>query len=196
VYDSNDKNVVTMVDTHSERSVFLTFDDGPSRHLPEILNVLKKENVPAAFFWQSRLLYPARPWNRVLADGHQIGTHSTKHVNLTKLSYAEQYQDLSHSVTRIENIIGKKVTLFRPPFGQYNSDTIKAANELNLVPVIWRVSSMDWELKKDPDKIIKNVVAHLEDGAIILLHELEQTLAILPDLIREIKVRGYQLGSL
>ncbi|SEM12422.1 Polysaccharide deacetylase [Mesobacillus persicus] len=174
----------------------LTFDDGPSRVLPEILDILEEEKVPATFFWQSRLLHNQRPWQRVLAGGHQIGTHSCKHRDLSKLNYEGQYRDLAHSVAKIESIIGNKVTYFRPPFGQYNDDTIEAARALNLVPVLWKIASMDWELKDSPEQIITNVINHLEDGSIILLHELHQTLDILPELIQEIKDRGYHFTNL
>ncbi len=196
MYDSKDPSVLTSIEAHPQKSVVLTFDDGPSSVLEPILDVLKEEKVPATFFWQSRLLYESRPWKRVLEEGHQIGTHSTKHVNLTNLSYEEQYKDLSQSVTKIEAITGNKIVYFRPPFGQYNADTLSAAKALNLVPVMWRISSMDWELKNNPKQITSYVVENLEDGAIILLHELHQTLEALPTLIKTIKSMGYTFNNL
>ncbi|ASN07323.1 polysaccharide deacetylase [Virgibacillus necropolis] len=188
--------MATKAQKKSQKSIVLTFDDGPSRVLPAILDVLKEENVPATFFWQSRLLYPERPWERVLDEGHLIGTHSTKHLNLVKQPYEKQYQDIRNSVSKIEAITGNKVTYFRPPFGQYNNDTIKAVKKLNLTPILWRVASMDWELKEHPEQIISNVVDNLEDGAIILLHELTQTVGILPALLKAIKEKGYVLANL
>lgn len=196
MYDSNDSSVLTSIKTQPQKSIVLTFDDGPSSVLESILDVLKEENVPATFFWQSRLLYESRPWKRVLEEGHQIGTHSTKHVNLTDLSYEEQYKDLAQSVAKIEAITRNKVVYFRPPFGQYNAHTLSAAKALNLVPVMWRISSMDWELKKNPEQIISYVIDHIEDGAIILLHELQQTLEALPTLIKTIKSMGYTFRNL
>jgi peptidoglycan/xylan/chitin deacetylase (PgdA/CDA1 family) len=196
VYDSFNDDVVTMCELQKEKSVVLTFDDGPSKILPEILDVLHAENVPALFFWQSRLCYPERPWKRVLSEGHKIGTHSIKHLNLTKLCYSKQYQDISQSVKTIESITGEKIKYFRPPFGQYNADTIAAAKELGLTTVMWKIASMDWELKDNSQEIITNVIDYLEDSAIILLHELKQTLHVLPELIQEIKAHGYQFTTL
>ncbi|MBT2689565.1 polysaccharide deacetylase family protein [Bacillus sp. ISL-47] len=180
----------------SKKTVVLTFDDGPGRVLPEILDILKEEKVPAAFFWQARLLYPKRPWKRVMDEGHMIGTHSSKHNNLVNLPLPEQHQDLQYSKSKIESITGQKVKYFRPPFGQYNNDTISAAKELGLKTVIWRISSMDWELRERPERIITNVIDNLEDGAIILLHELSQTVEALPDLIDEIRKKGYEFTLL
>ncbi|WP_409250837.1 polysaccharide deacetylase family protein [Bacillus sp. SCS-153A] len=170
----------------------LTFDDGPGRSLPEILDILEKEDVKAAFFWQSRLLHHKRPWKRALSSGHLIGTHSCKHKNLVRLSYEEQLEDLSKSMKTIRHITDQDVRYFRPPFGQYNEDTIEAAKNLGMKTILWRVSSMDWELEDDPDQIIKYVMDHLEDKAIILLHELPQTVKILPSLIQQIKEQGFQ----
>ena len=61
---------------------------------------------------------------------------------------------------------------------------------------MWKIASLDWELKNDPEKIITNVTDHLEDGAIILLHELKQTIDVLPELIKEIKAKGYHFSGL
>ncbi|EDL66341.1 polysaccharide deacetylase [Bacillus sp. SG-1] len=176
----------------------LTFDDGPGRALPEILDILEKEDVKAGFFWQSRLLHHQRPWKRALDSGHLIGTHSCNHKNLTRLSFEEQLADLSRSKEAISKVTGQNVTYFRPPFGQFNEDTIAAASELGMHTVMWRIASMDWELKNDPDQIKTFIMDHLEDKAIILLHELPQTVKILPSLIRQIKQQGYHfqlLGS-
>lgn len=196
VYDSSNSNIVTSIEKSEEKSVVLTFDDGPSKLLPRFLDVLKEHNVPAVFFWQTRLLYPKRPWKRVLEEGHLLGTHTTKHVNLTKLSEEQQYKELKNSREQIEAITGAPVKLFRPPFGQFNDDTIQAANRLGLTTVMWRVAPIDWELAGNPQKIVKNTVDHLEDGAIILLHEIQSTLDILPELIKAIREKGYEFKLL
>lgn len=196
MYDSTHPEIVTNNFLQSKKSVTLTFDDGPSKVLPQLLDVLKQHEVQAMFFWQSRLLYSARPWQRLVDDGHVVGTHSTKHRNLLQLSYEDQFEDIQKSVAHIENITETPVTLFRPPYGNFNADTLKVAKALGLTSVMWRIASMDWELKNDPNQIIDNVVDNLEDGAIILLHELTQTVAILPQLIQAIKERGYHFSVL
>ncbi|SDG78247.1 Peptidoglycan/xylan/chitin deacetylase, PgdA/CDA1 family [Planococcus glaciei] len=194
MYGSSNPDILTSVP--GEKSVILTFDDGPSRVLPQILDVLKQENVPAAFFWQTRLLHPERPWKRVLEDGHQIGSHTVKHSNLVNLPFEKQYKDIQNSINKIEQVTGAKVTYFRPPFGQFNADTLRAAEALNVKPVMWRVASMDWELQNNPQQVVCTVRDNLEDGAIILLHELQHTADILPDLIRAIREQGYGFKGL
>lgn len=194
MYGSSNPDILTSVP--GEKSVILTFDDGPSRVLPQILDVLKQENVPAAFFWQTRLLHPERPWKRVLEEGHQIGSHTVKHSNLVNLPFEKQYKDIQKSIEKIEQVTGEEVTYFRPPFGQFNDDTLRAAEALNVKPVMWRVASMDWELQNNPQQVVCTVKDNLEDGAIILLHELQHTADILPDLIRAIREQGYGFKGL
>jgi peptidoglycan/xylan/chitin deacetylase (PgdA/CDA1 family) len=199
VYDRKDQLITRSHELTGEaprKSVVLTFDDGPGRHLPEFLDVLKKEDVPAVFFWQTRLLYPQRPWQRVLEEGHLIGSHSCKHPDLRTMEYEEQYDELSKSKHKLEKITGQRVKYFRPPFGQYDSCTLKVVKELDLTPIMWSTTSFDWELKDEPYKIVSNVVSHLEEGAVILLHELSQTLLVLPELIKQIRNEGYSFSLL
>jgi peptidoglycan/xylan/chitin deacetylase (PgdA/CDA1 family) len=191
VYGSVHPAIITSAPPAADPFVVLSFDDGPGRHLLQILDVLKQERVPALFFWQSRLLHPKKPWQRVLEEGHAIGSHTTKHVNLCKLTYLQQYQEIQNSIRKIEAITGNQVEFLRPPFGQFNQDTILAAKELDVSIVMWRVASLDWELKDRPHEIISNITENLENGAIILLHELKHTADILPELIQAIRQKGY-----
>lgn len=180
----------------TEKKVILTFDDGPSRQLNTILDILSDKHVQAMFFWQSQLLYKQRPWKRVLDEGHQIGAHTHKHKNLLKLKREQQYQQIKNNVDKIEEITQTKVQYFRPPFGQYNEDTLSILKDLDLLPILWEITSYDWINKATPKEIVCNVVKHVSMGSIILLHELEQTVAILPELIDEIRERGFEFSLL
>lgn len=176
------------------KKVVLTFDDGPSRQLPAILTILKEKNVLAHFFWQTKLLYRERPWRRVLGDGHEIGSHTENHKDLTRLTYEEQYRQIKNSVMRIEAITGVRVRYLRPPFGQYNENTLDILAKLELIPVMWEISSYDWEHKASPERIVDNVVSHSRDGSIILLHETKQTVIALPEIIDGLRRRGFEFS--
>lgn len=199
MYDRKDHQVITHANQLAnieQNSVVLTFDDGPGRYLPRMLDILKINKVPAVFFWQTRLLHPERPWKRLIEEGHMIGSHSCKHPDLRKMEYEEQYKELVCSKQKIEKITGQLIRYFRPPFGQYKECTLLALKKLNMIPVMWSTASLDWELRDNPEQIIMNVVSHLEEGAIILLHELPQTLLVLPELISEIRSKGYSFSLL
>jgi len=181
---------------YSEKKVVLTFDDGPSRNLIKILDILNEKNVRAIFFWQAKLLHKERPWKRVFDEGHLIGSHAYSHKNLAKLNKEHQYKQIKYSIDKIEEITNSKVQYFRPPFGQYNEDTIVILKDLDLLPVMWEITSFDWENKNTAETIVDNVVEHIIDGSVILLHELKQTVEILPQLIDGIRAKGFEFTLL
>lgn len=189
---TNIKNWDKQYKTKGSKSLILTFDDGPSSVLVELLDILKKYNVKALFFWQSKLLHKNRPWKRVIEEGHMIGGHSLRHRVLTRLSYRDQMHDISTNLKHLEVLTGQEVKYFRPPYGQFNEDTLHVLKELCKVPFLWEVAGLDWEHKHDPIHIVHNILNHAEDGSVILLHELKQTVRILDELISELKLEGYE----
>jgi len=195
VYDWKNKEIWTNLqnwEKKSSKSLILTFDDGPSSVLIPILDVLKKHDIKAMFFWQSRLLHKKRPWKRVLDEGHILGGHSLRHRDLTRLSRDEQFHDIRSNKKHIEKLTGQKMKYFRPPFGQFNGDTLFVLKELEVIPFLWEVAGLDWEHKQNPQHIVHNIVNHVENGSVILLHELRQTVEILDDLLTELKLEGYE----
>ncbi|WP_176720471.1 polysaccharide deacetylase family protein [Desulfuribacillus stibiiarsenatis] len=178
------------------KHVLLTFDDGPSRQLIPILNILKEKRVRAMFFWNTKLLYKERPWQRVIREGHIIATHCHSHKKLDNLTKEQQYKQIKTSITILEDITRIKVKYFRPPYGRFNEDTMVILRDLNVLPVMWDISSCDWINKEAPENIICNVISHISDGSIILLHELKQTVTILPRLIDEIRKQGFHFTLL
>jgi peptidoglycan/xylan/chitin deacetylase (PgdA/CDA1 family) len=195
VYDWKNKEIWTNLqnwEKKSSKSLILTFDDGPSSVLIPILDVLKKHDIKAMFFWQSRLLQKNRPWKRVLDEGHILGGHSLRHRDLTRLSRDEQFHDIRSNKKHIEKLTGQKMKYFRPPFGQFNGDTLCVLKELEMIPFLWEVAGLDWENKQNPQHIVHNIVNHVENGSVILLHELRQTVEILDDLLTELKLEGFE----
>jgi peptidoglycan/xylan/chitin deacetylase (PgdA/CDA1 family) len=194
VYDWENKEIWTNKrdwDHHSSKSLILTFDDGPSSVLVPILDILKKHEVKAMFFWQSRLLHKHRPWKSVLDDGHIIGGHSLRHRDLTRLNLEEQLRDITSNKRHIEQLTGQQMKYFRPPYGQFNEDTLEVLKMLGVTPFLWEVAGLDWEHKESPVHIVHNILNYAEDGSVILLHELKQTVTILDELITDLKAEGY-----
>ncbi|MFC7372884.1 polysaccharide deacetylase family protein [Fictibacillus iocasae] len=195
VYDWNDDRIITSATEWrrtAKKPLLLTFDDGPSSQLIKMLDILKKHETKAIFFWQTRLIYERRPWARVLEDGHMIGAHSIHHPDLSRLSYSLQEKEIIGSVRKIESITGHRVSFFRPPFGSYNDDTLHILSKHKLKPLLWNVAGLDWEWKHEPQRIVTNVMEHVKEGSILLLHELIQTTAVLDKLITQLKKEGYE----
>ncbi len=173
--------------------MLLTFDDGPTSYLLDILSILKQENVQAIFFWQSNLIHDGESrWKDVLNQGHHIGTHAHSHPKLPEQTYEEQLYEIQFSKERLEALIGKTITQFRPPNGLYNEDTLTIAEKLGLDLILWQVASWDWMHEKSSEYIVKNVVDYTSAGDIVLLHELPQTVEVLRELIRTLKNKDFQ----
>ncbi|MFB5084054.1 hypothetical protein H9Q17_07845, partial [Symbiobacterium thermophilum] len=83
------------------------------------------------------------------------------------------------------------VRFFRPPYGEHDRQIREIAAARGMSTVLWTVDSRDWALADDPEQIVANVLQQVKPGALILIHERAQTLAVLPDLIRALREAGY-----
>lgn len=181
-----------MVDCRKEKCVALTFDDGPSSHnTPKLLDTLAKQQVPATFFV---LGTQVKAFPEIVArateEGHEIGSHSWRHANLTALSGKALKKDLADANKAIKTVTGAAPTLLRPPYGAFNSDVAKAAKNADLALVMWDVDTLDWEHRK-----VKKTVEHGQeatDGSIVLMHDIhETTIKAVPKLIKELREEGF-----
>ena len=187
----------------SQKKVALTFDDGPNEpYTSEILNILKKYDVRATFFMIGKniQIYPEAA-KAVAEGGNIIGNHSYSHPNLIFDLDPKVRRQIKSAEGEIINKAGIKPYLFRPPYGGDDPLTLLQAKKLGYVVVKWSVSSKDWE-KPGVEKIVKNVLNHVENGSIILMHDGDQmhhggdrsqTVDALPVIITELRKQGYEL---
>lgn len=176
--------------------VVLTFDDGPSAYLDAILDILAEEQVPAVFFFISGRPDAAVHVERVVAEGHQIGSHSVTHRKLTALAADAKRWEIAESQAVLSQGLFDHVRYFRPPYGSRDAEVDAIAQELGMQVVLWDIDSRDWELADTPERIIENVITRVRPGSIILLHERKQTVEVLPALIAELRSAGYQFRLL
>lgn len=174
------------------RSVALTFDDGPHPLItPWILDQLDKENVKATFFLVGKqaTLYPELV-REIRRRGHQVGSHSYSHYSLRHLTPVECEQDLVKSRLAIREACGDTVTLFRPPGGYYDATVRRAAGVLGFATVFWTANVTSFP-GQDGKRIAAELARQCARGGIILLHNGEdETLDVLPHLVPELRKRG------
>jgi peptidoglycan/xylan/chitin deacetylase (PgdA/CDA1 family) len=155
----------------------LTFDDGPNDpHTMHLLDVLAKHNAKATFFLIGRYVRQRPEIARaILAAGHEIGNHTHSHPNLVLVSARRLAQELSDCGKALEDALGKKATLFRPPFGGRRRNVLRAAGGMGLSSVMWSVSGYDWSAKSAAaiaEKVTRQVDARRKpQGEIVLLHD-------------------------
>jgi cellulose synthase/poly-beta-1,6-N-acetylglucosamine synthase-like glycosyltransferase/peptidoglycan/xylan/chitin deacetylase (PgdA/CDA1 family)/spore germination protein YaaH len=194
--------------------IALTFDDGPDEQwTPQILEILKRENVPATFFiiGQNGQANPGLV-KRIVAEGHDIGNHSYTHPNMGEIPGRITALELNATQRLIESLTGRSTRLFRAPyFGDAEPQTpdevepAAIANRLGYVIVGLRVDPDDWATP-GTDEIVQRTLAGIENpdpdqrGQVVLLHDgggdRSQTVAALPRLIRELRAKGYQFTTI
>lgn len=187
----------------SNNAVGLTFDIswGENTALP-ILDILKREGIKATFFLSS-------PWaakhpeliKRMVTDGHEIGSHGNRHIDLNTLSPSEIEKEISTAQTVLESLSGQKVRLIRAPNGAYDNKVISVANQLGYRVIQWSVDSLDWK-RPGSSAVINNVLNGIrpgngaKPGSIILFHASDSapdTVQALPEVIKALKLKGYDL---
>ncbi|WUC68670.1 polysaccharide deacetylase family protein [Streptomyces sp. NBC_00667] len=127
----------------TDKVVFLTFDDGAEKN-PQFLKMAADLKLPISMFLTDNVASSDYGHFQTLRDngsGSTINNHTLTHPNLRTLGFAAQKKEICGQQERLEKRFGTKPTRFRPPFGNYNDDTLKAASECGISQVIlWRVS--------------------------------------------------------
>ena len=178
-----------------KNEVMLTFDDGPHPiYTPEILDILKKNEIKAVFFCVGeKALENPSIVVRMIDEGHKVGIHSMTHsVGFTVASKLMVEKDIDNCRKILSDITGTEIVLFRPPFGVTNPNVAKAVKKLKLKTIGWDIRSFD-TIKKDEQSVISKVGRELHNGAIILLHDrLKSSSYILKGILDIIEEKGYK----
>jgi peptidoglycan/xylan/chitin deacetylase (PgdA/CDA1 family) len=149
-----------------ERSIYLTFDDGPAPGMTEwVLSQLSRYKVRATFFCVGANIskYPEL-FERIRAEGHVVGNHTMRHPKGFRVSAGEYIKE----VDECKKLIGNH--LFRPPYGQLRRSQYKALVKKGYRIILWDVISYDFE-KIPEEQCAQNVMKHTRNGSIVLFHD-------------------------
>lgn len=148
--------IVTIEKCINKGDFAITFDDGPSlEYTSHILDVLDAENVKATFFVNGKntcdIEHDARAQaliKREFESGHVIGSHTYSHpFGITTLTDEELTYEITHLNEIIYGIIGVRPAFFRPPLGEYDSDSLKVIERCGITAnIIWNLDSEDWDV--------------------------------------------------
>ncbi|HJT74694.1 MAG TPA: polysaccharide deacetylase family protein [Chitinophaga sp.] len=179
-----------------EKVIAITFDDGPlSQHTPAILDILQKEQAPAAFFCIGRhIAGQEQLLRRMEAEGHVIGNHSfTHHFWFDMFGSEKMLAELRQVDDAVEKATGKRPRLFRPPYGVTNPNLRRAVQRGNYTAVGWNIRSLD-TVAKSREELLQRIKPAVQPGAVLLLHDsMDVTLEALPELISFLKGEGYRI---
>lgn len=199
------------------KKLVLTFDDGPyPTWTPQVLDILKKENVPAAFFVVGINAENNIPLiKRMYNAGYELGNHSFTHPNIAEISPKRAVLEMESTRLLLECITGHSTILFRAP---YNADSepekmeellpVAIARTKNYLDVGESVDPLDWEPNVSADTIVARTIRRKQEltaaglgGNVILLHDAggqtrAATIAALPRIIEHFKKQGYEFTTI
>jgi len=183
---------VYRVDTN-QKTVSLTFDAawGADKTLG-ILDILDQYQIKATFFlvgfWVDNFPDMVK---EIDARGHEIGTHSETHPHMSSLSAQKMQTEIETSSKKIFDLTNKKVTVFRPPFGDYNNTLVTVCENMQIVPIQWDVDSLDWK-GLSASQIHDRVIKKADCGSIILFHNnSDNIIEALPLIIETLKLKKF-----
>lgn len=179
---------------YSKRQIALTFDDGPHPSFtPKILSILKSENITATFFVVGTQAEKHENLIKAEADsGNLVGNHTFHHVSLTKIPLPYVAEEIEACGELLERILGKRSRIFRPPGGDYDADIARITNNLGYTVVLWTADPLDFS-NPGAQKILSRSLERAGNGGILLLHDgVQQTVDILPRLIKILKSKGFE----
>ena len=186
----------------TKKVLYLTFDAGYENGCTaKILDVLKEQQVPAAFFLVGNYIEKNADLVRRMADeGHIVANHTMHHYDMSKISDAEAFRkELEDLENLYRETTGQEMTKFyRPPQGIYSEENLKMAQQLGYKTVFWSLAYVDWNNDAQPtrEQAFSRLLPRTHNGAVILLHSTSKTNGeILEELITKWKEMGYSFGT-
>ncbi len=180
-----------------ENMCALTFDDGPGQFTAHLLDSLQAEGVHATFFvlGQQVRRHPELI-QRMLTEGHEVGSHSYSHPNMRKLTPSAQFEQLDKT-NQLLRELGADPKYFRPPYGKFDKSITAMAHGMGMSIVLWSSDSMDW--KRRPADYSKMASATGRPSApghmrgVFLFHDIHKgTVEDLPRILSDLRAGGCQ----
>lgn len=177
-----------------KKTVALTFDDGPSsKYNAQFLDVLARNKAHATFFMVGTMMNNCQ---KCVLDtynsGNEVGSHTYNHMNIKKNNALDVNDNLKQVDDLFYKITNDHIKYVRPPYGSYSKENLE---NINNPLILWNIDTEDWS-HHDVDYIVNSVMENVQDGSIILMHELYETsLQALEVLLPRLYVEGYQVVS-
>ncbi len=189
------------------KQIALTFDDGPDpRWTPKILDLLAAHQAKATFFvLGSRVNEYPEITRRILAEGHELGSHTFTHAEMSTVPQWRRGLELALTANAIAGATGYQTSLYRPPFSSQpdaitgaDFTTLREASSQGYITVLADLDTRDWA-RPGTAEIVKAATPEPGKGAVVLMHDgggdRSQTVEALNLLIPQLKAQGYQFST-
>lgn len=178
-----------------EKKVSISFDAAwGNEQTQTLLDILDKYKIKSTFFlvgdWVRN--YPDDV-KAIAKAGHDVGNHSNTHPYMTQIGADEMKKEIETCNSEIEALTGKKPTLFRPPYGDYDNTVVDTVTGMDMYCVQWDVDSLDWK-NLTAEEMCSRIKNNIKCGSIVLMHNgAENTPGALPMIIECIQELGYEI---
>ncbi len=183
--------------TVANKTIALTFDDGPGPYTAHLLDILDQYGAKATFFLiGSKVSGQASVVRSIQARGHQLGNHSWSHPELPKLSVDQIAGEIDRTNEAIRQATGVKPSILRPPYGAVNGVVLEQLRLRNMSSILWSVDTRDWA-DRNSQIVCSRAVAGARPGAVILMHDIHQTsVNAVPCILSSLKQQGYSFVTI
>lgn len=174
IYQGNEKNnkVALMINVY-----------WGTEYLEKMLDILEKHNAKATFFVGTTWVEEnPQMLKKIHSQGHEIGNHGSNHKEHGKLSFDANLSEIDECSKVVQKTINMKMSLFAPPGGSYNKQTVKAAESLGYKTILWTHDTIDWR-DQNADIIFSRATKNVFSGDLILMHPTRATLEALEKII-------------
>ncbi|AIS52474.1 hypothetical protein TKV_c13030 [Thermoanaerobacter kivui] len=162
-------------------------------YIPKMLEIFKDNDINITFFFEGKWAEKNPDViKEIFQKGHEVGSHGYTHVKYTSLSRQQYEEDIRKCGELLEKITGTKPTLFAPPYGDFNEEVVKVAEQQGYKVILWSLDTIDWN-NPSPETIVHRVMSKHHNDAIVLMHPTKNTVEALPEIIKQLKEKGYKI---
>ena len=160
---------------NTKKTVYITFDDGPTAEITQwTLGILKEYNAKATFFCiGENIAQNPGLFSQIQQEGHSIGNHTYNHLN----GWHSNTEDYLKNIILCDEVMqdfsntNLEQKLFRPPYGKVKPKQLKWLKENGYKIIMWDILSADFDTTISPEKCAENVLKNIQPGTIIIFHD-------------------------
>lgn len=183
------------------KNIYLTFDCGyENGYTPKILDILKANDVKAAFFITGGYLKQApEVVERMIREGHIVGNHSVNHLSMPQLNVRDAKNEILGLEREFYDLFEQKMIYFRPPSGEFSRRSLAVTASLGYKTVFWSLAYDDWDPnnQRGKDFAYNKIVKGARDGVIILMHAVSKdNTEAMDSIIKDLRKSGYEFKTL